>query len=168
MDCSAPSHYLKQFWVFVNWTLKNKLQWNSNQNTTHFSQENAFENVSEMASILSRGRWVKLINDTKRLSQSLLGWNPIHRSANYLGIHIRKKWIDKTLLGTKSISHKTPYRKISQILDDWLSKCLYRFEIWQAHRRQYYRNACSISEQLENVNPYSRFRDFARSFDKTS
>ena len=34
----------------VNWTLGNKLQWNSNQNTKLFIHENAFENiVCEMA-----------------------------------------------------------------------------------------------------------------------
>ena len=30
---STPSHYLNQCWVIVNWTLKNKLQWNFNKNT---------------------------------------------------------------------------------------------------------------------------------------
>ena len=45
----------------VNWTLENKLQWNSNQNTKIFIQGNAFENVvCETAVILSRGRWVKI------------------------------------------------------------------------------------------------------------
>ena len=28
---SAPSHYLNQCWVIVNWTLRNKFQWNFNQ-----------------------------------------------------------------------------------------------------------------------------------------
>ena len=27
-----PSHHLNQCWVIVNWTLRNKLQWNCNQN----------------------------------------------------------------------------------------------------------------------------------------
>ena len=55
-----PSHYLNQCWVIVNWTLWNKVQWNFNQNTKLFIQKNASENiVCEMASILSRGRWVK-------------------------------------------------------------------------------------------------------------
>ena len=31
---SAPSHYRNQCWFIVNWTLRNKLQWNSNQNTS--------------------------------------------------------------------------------------------------------------------------------------
>ena len=40
-------------------TLRNKLQWNFNQNTKLFIQENASENiVCEMAAIFSRGRWV--------------------------------------------------------------------------------------------------------------
>ena len=52
---SAPSHYLNQCWDIVNWTLRNKLQWNFNRYSNIFSQENAFENVvCEMASILSR------------------------------------------------------------------------------------------------------------------
>ena len=28
--CSAPSHYLNHWWVIVNWTLRNKLQWSFN------------------------------------------------------------------------------------------------------------------------------------------
>ena len=55
----VPSHYLKQCWYIVNWTLKNKSQWSFHQNTTIFAQGNAFENcVCEMAAILSRGKWV--------------------------------------------------------------------------------------------------------------
>ena len=55
---SAPSHYLNQCWVTVNWTLGNKLQ--RNQDTKFFIHKNAFEMVvNEMAAILSRGRWFK-------------------------------------------------------------------------------------------------------------
>ena len=51
-DNGLPSHYLNQCWNIVNWTLGNKLQWNFNQNSNIFIQENAFENgVCEMASI---------------------------------------------------------------------------------------------------------------------
>ena len=35
---SAPSHYLNQSWVIVNRALRNKLQWNLNQNGGHFVQ----------------------------------------------------------------------------------------------------------------------------------
>ena len=42
---TAPSHYLNQCWNIVNWTLRNKPQWNLNGNSYLFFQENAFENV---------------------------------------------------------------------------------------------------------------------------
>ena len=55
---SAPSHYLNQCWVIVNWTLKNKLPWNFNQNTKLFIHKNASANIfCKLAAILSRGRW---------------------------------------------------------------------------------------------------------------
>ena len=31
-----PSHHLNQYWLIVNWTLRNKYQWNFNQNTKLF------------------------------------------------------------------------------------------------------------------------------------
>ena len=44
----------------MNWTLRNKLQWNLNQNSNIFIQENVFESVvCEMAAILSRPQCVK-------------------------------------------------------------------------------------------------------------
>ena len=53
--CSAPSHYLNQCWFIVNWTLRNRPQWNFNRNSNIFIEENAFENVVwKMAAILSR------------------------------------------------------------------------------------------------------------------
>ena len=56
---SSPSNYINQCWFIVNCTLKNKLQWNFNQNTQLIIHENASENiVCEMVAILSRGRWV--------------------------------------------------------------------------------------------------------------
>ena len=47
-------------WIIVNWTLRNKFQWNLNRNSNIFIQENAFESVvCEMAAILSRPQCVK-------------------------------------------------------------------------------------------------------------
>ena len=55
----APSHYLSQCWNIINWTLRNKRQWNPNQNLYIFIQENGFENVVwKMAAILSRPQCV--------------------------------------------------------------------------------------------------------------
>ena len=44
--CSVPSHYPNQCWLIVNWTLRNKLQWNSNRKTKLFIHENAFVKMS--------------------------------------------------------------------------------------------------------------------------
>ena len=41
----APSHYLVQCWNIINLNLRNKLQWNINQNSYIFIQEITFENV---------------------------------------------------------------------------------------------------------------------------
>ena len=49
----APTHYLNQWWNIINSTCRNKLQWNFNRNSNIFTQENAFENMCKMASILS-------------------------------------------------------------------------------------------------------------------
>ena len=40
---SAPSHYLNQYWVIFNWALRNKLQWNFNQNAKLFIHGNTYE-----------------------------------------------------------------------------------------------------------------------------
>ena len=50
---------MNQWWNIVNWTLRNKLQWNFNLNLIIFIQENAFQNVVwYMTAILSRPQWV--------------------------------------------------------------------------------------------------------------
>ena len=51
-----------QCWNIFNWTLGNKLQWNLNQNSYIFIQENALENVVwKMVAILPRPQCVKNI-----------------------------------------------------------------------------------------------------------
>ena len=49
---SAPSHYLNQYWLIGNWTLRNKLQWNQNQNVESFS-------FMKMHLKMSSAKWVK-------------------------------------------------------------------------------------------------------------
>ena len=65
---SAPSHYLNQCWVIVNWTLMNKLQQNFNQNTKHFIHKNASENIRllGLSSMMSSRSWIH----QKRMSSS--------------------------------------------------------------------------------------------------
>ena len=60
----APSHYLNQCWVIVNWNLRYKIQWNINRNLNIFIQENALENVSKIAAVLSRPQSVDMILPT--------------------------------------------------------------------------------------------------------
>ena len=51
--CTAPSHYLNQWWPIVNWILRNKLSWNLNRNTNIFFQNNVSEiSVCRIAAIL--------------------------------------------------------------------------------------------------------------------
>ena len=45
--------------ILLIWPFRNKLQWNVNRNSYIFSDENAFEDVNEMADILSRPQCVK-------------------------------------------------------------------------------------------------------------
>ena len=54
VTCYAPSHYLVQGWYTFNWIHGNKCQWNSNQKTANFIQENVLQNVvCKMADTLS-------------------------------------------------------------------------------------------------------------------
>ena len=36
---TKPSHYVNQCWIIVNWTLRNKLQWNLNRNSNIFIEK---------------------------------------------------------------------------------------------------------------------------------
>ena len=61
----------------MNWTLRNKLQWNFNQNYNILIHKNAFESVvCEMASILSRAQCVK-------------------RNMHNFVVSYRKTWLDR-------------------------------------------------------------------------
>ena len=55
MACSVPSHYLKQCWLIINWTLGNILQWKFNENTNSFvAYKSEFESVvCKIVAILS-------------------------------------------------------------------------------------------------------------------
>ena len=56
----VPSHYLDQCWFIVNQHLRNKFQWNFNQNKAVFIRENKFEKVvCKMATILA---WTECVN----------------------------------------------------------------------------------------------------------
>ena len=46
---TAPNHCLNQCWNIVNWTLRNKFQWNFNRNSNISIQENALESVVDLS-----------------------------------------------------------------------------------------------------------------------
>ena len=55
-----PSLYLNQCWFLVSWTLRNKLQWNLNQNMMVFIQDRVFKNmICKMVTILF---WLQCVN----------------------------------------------------------------------------------------------------------
>ena len=59
------SHYLNKCWNIVNWTFRDKLQWNINRNSNSSIHENAFESiVCEMTAILFRSQCVKIFNSS--------------------------------------------------------------------------------------------------------
>ena len=59
--CSEPSHYLNQGWNIVNWSLRNRLQWNANWNPYVVIQGNALENVvCKISGIRSWPQYVKV------------------------------------------------------------------------------------------------------------
>ena len=71
----SPSHYQNQCWNIINWTLRNKLQWNFSRKSNIFIHKNALENVvCVIASILSRLQWVNRL--------MMYCWGPIHRAGN--------------------------------------------------------------------------------------
>ena len=74
----SPSHYLKQCWDIVNWTLGNNFQWNRNRNSNIFILENSFESiVCGTAAILSRPQRVNVspaLSDCDLISRHSIFW----------------------------------------------------------------------------------------------
>ena len=52
-------HCPNGFWLIANWTIRNKLQWNSKQNAKFAIQWNVFENVVKMSTIVYRPQCAK-------------------------------------------------------------------------------------------------------------
>ena len=60
----SSNQYLIQSWNIVDWTLRNKHQWDFNQNAYISIRENSFQNVvCVMASTLSRDQHAQWVND---------------------------------------------------------------------------------------------------------
>ena len=98
----APSHYLHKCWNIVNWTIRNKPQWNLKRNSYIFTIENAFENVVwKMAAILSRRQCVNS------------GPGPCKHTQHY-GYEVRVKHVQ---LHRRLKSFRRPPRPVSATLN---------------------------------------------------
>ena len=62
IDWTAPSHYLNQYCIIVNWALRNKLQWNVIQNSNIFIQKMHFK--------ISSAKWCPFCFGLNALSAS--------------------------------------------------------------------------------------------------
>ena len=111
---TVPSHYLNQWWSIVNWTLRNKLQWNFNRNLNIVIHENAFENVvCEMAAMLYRPQCVNClweVHSVRNLHWYSYRCIPSRTTSyhiickiNYTSIHIRH--------GCPSVDEEAPLNK---------------------------------------------------------
>ena len=68
--------------LIVNWSLRNKLQWNLNQNKKLFIQEKAFQKVvCEMAAILSRPHFYQTRSAWYKDQGSNENHSPVHNFA---------------------------------------------------------------------------------------
>ena len=94
-----PSHYLNQYCLIVNWSLRKKLQWNLIKNIRLLIHENAFKTVCEIVSFLSLPQCVNKIfsilesssskkeADSRPWPLSFLGRNSEHTATQYGSKH---------------------------------------------------------------------------------
>ena len=105
---SVPSHYLNQWWLIINWTLRNKLQRNFDQNATIFIQENPFENIiCKMSVILYRPQGICLASgdnsclyqyqESWYIFQLKINWHPLQKAVTlfqqYSGPTRKHTWL---------------------------------------------------------------------------
>ena len=75
---SASSHCLNQRWFIVNWNLRNKLQWNFNENTKRFIREHVSENiVCEITDFFAGGYELRHWYKDKSVQDSLCNCMPL-------------------------------------------------------------------------------------------
>ena len=71
----SPNHYLEQCWLIFNWSLRNKHQWNFDQNSNIFIEANPFQNVWKMAAMLSRPQCVnKMLPYVNYIGKVFIDW----------------------------------------------------------------------------------------------
>ena len=123
-----PSHYLNQCWNIVNWTLRNKLQWNFNPNSYIFIQLNTFENViCRMASILSRPQFINSLWQSDAIWHRR-SWSTLVQVMTGAWWHQAITWTNVDLPLTRS-SGIHP-RAIFTWLHNQSPSCVWNLHIW--------------------------------------
>ena len=112
----APSYYLNQCCIIVNWITRNNIMWNLNRNSYISIQEKASENIAcEMADILSRGGLFNWFGDVWRSYVIILSscYFPLRPRVVYIGINMSLNWtkissnIGLLHYNTEPLSHST-------------------------------------------------------------
>ena len=87
-------HYVNQWWNIVNWSLRNKLQWNIHLNSFFVIQENAFGSaVCEMSTIFAlASKCLHIVADTliKKYDKCAVTFRRWHQCASVTPRHIIK------------------------------------------------------------------------------
>ena len=142
---SAPSHNLNQCWRIVNYTLRNKFQWNLDRNSNIFIQEMCLKMSSaKMAVILSRERCVNGRND-------IYIWLSEHKK--------HAAWCEPSHVdGVCATDHvKLKARKVKRASDVHQNNQLYRRLIYRlSERRQLYGVAALCIFSRVNAKKYFR------------
>ena len=86
--CSEPSHYLNQGWNIVNWSLRNRLQWNANWNPYVVIQGNALENV--VCKISGIRSWPQYVKYGPQIVPHIRCWHHQHISSHTTNVGMGK------------------------------------------------------------------------------
>ena len=122
-----PSHYLNQCWVIVNWTLRNKAQWNFNQSRKFFHSRKSIWNYCLWNDgHFVQGRWVK-------------GWTNVQHFKSYnIYIKISLKFIlsgpaeNKSTLVLVMARHSTSDKSLPELTTrpQWVNVIMICQLIW--------------------------------------
>ena len=121
----VPSHYLNQYWLLVNWTMRKKFQWKYNQTTGIFIQQNAFQSVfCKLSAIWIQPKCVKhwsILPISSGVTTMKLGkhaasprsWSPLAGRAEGIvtegfALHFRQK-ITINLIVSKAVLSRGPH-----------------------------------------------------------
>ena len=127
--CSAPSHYLNQWWHIVNLCLENTPQWYLYQNTTTYIQEN--ELFSSFRLFPQRPSTIKYDNYFSS-GQITSTQNCIPRELHNIGYHTESIWAQRScnFIYLKLISQRQTHFAILQTSRQYYQPALYIILKW--------------------------------------